>query len=220
MIDIKLIDGFWVIGTNKWDANFYSKEEAQKFSSTLIDCLNCINCTNCSGCRYCSYCSDCSYCRYCSDCSYCSGCRDCSYCSDCSDCSYCRDCSYCSDCSYCRDCSDCSDCSYCRYCSYCSYCSYCRDCSYCSDCSYCRDCRGCSNFKTNPQRITSPILGSRNSQTTYYWNDENEKIVCGCFKGTLEEFETKVKITHGDNDFAKGYLKWIELVKIYKGGQL
>jgi len=145
MIDIKLIDGFWVIGTNKWDANFYSKEEAQKFSSTLIDCLNCINCTNCSGCRYCSY---------------------------------------------------------------------------CSDCSYCRDCRGCSNFKTNPQRITSPILGSRNSQTTYYWNDENEKIVCGCFKGTLEEFETKVKITHGDNDFAKGYLKWIELVKIYKGGQL
>jgi hypothetical protein len=59
-------------------------------------------------------------------------------------------------------------------------------------------------------------LGRRNSQTTYYWNEEKEQIVCGCFRGTLEEFENKVKETHGDNDFAKGYFKWINAVKNYK----
>lgn len=133
MIDVKLIDNYWVIGSNKWNASIYTQEQAEKYSKTLINCQNCINC------------SDCSYCRSCSDCSY---------------------------------------------------------------------------FKTNPQRITSSFLGSRNSQTTYYWDDKREQIICGCFKGTLEEFEEKVKITHGDNDFAKGYFKWIELVRMYRGGQL
>jgi len=211
MIDIKLIDGYWVIGSNKWDASIYPQEQAEKYSKTLINCQNCINCSDCSYCRSCSYCSDCRSCSYCSDCSDCIDCSDCRSCSYCSDCSDCIDCSYCRSCSYC---SDCSDCSYCRSCSYCSYCSYCRS------CSSCRSCSDCSDFKTNPQRITSAILGSRNSQTTFYWNEEKEQIVCGCFKGTLEEFETKVKETHGDNDFAKGYFKWIELVRMYKGGQL
>jgi hypothetical protein len=68
----------------------------------------------------------------------------------------------------------------------------------------------------NPERITSPKLGSRNLQTTYYWTEEKEQIVCGCFQGSLQEFENKVKKTHDDNDFAKGYFKWIEAVKKYK----
>jgi hypothetical protein len=133
------IDGYWVIGSNKWNASIYTQEQAEKYSKTLINCQNCINCRSCSSCSSCRSCSDCSY---------------------------------------------------------------------------------CSDFKTNPQRITSANLGSRNSQTTFYWNAENEQIICGCFKGTLEEFEEQVKITHGDNDFAKGYFKWIELVKMYRGGQL
>ena len=158
----QLLNGYWVIGTNKWDANIYTQEQAEKNAETLINCTNCISC---------------------------------SYCSDCSDCRSCRSCSYCS---YCSDCSDCS---------YCSYCSSCRS---CSDCSY------CSDFKSNPERITSPKIGSRNSQTTYYWNDEKELIVCGCFKGTLEEFEAKVKKTHGDNQHAHDYFKWIERINLYK----
>jgi hypothetical protein len=59
-------------------------------------------------------------------------------------------------------------------------------------------------------------LGSRDSQTTFYWNNEKEQIVCGCFKGTLLEFEEKIKETHGDNEFAQGYFKWIEAIKFYK----
>jgi hypothetical protein len=40
--------------------------------------------------------------------------------------------------------------------------------------------------------------------------------VCGCFKGTLQEFEQKVKETHKNNDYAKNYFKWIDSVKNYK----
>jgi hypothetical protein len=32
----------------------------------------------------------------------------------------------------------------------------------------------------------------------------------------LQKFENKVKKTHDDNNFAKGYFKWIEAVKKYK----
>ena len=133
--ETKQIDGYWVIGKNKWNAHIFTKEQAEKYAATLINCENCIDCSDCSGC------------------SYCSGCLDC------------------------------------------------RDCSY---------------FKTNQQRITSPTLGSRKSQTTYHWNEEKEEIICGCFKGTLEQFRAKVKETHGDNEFAQGYLKWIDAVKFYK----
>jgi len=105
------------------------------------------------------------------------------------------------------NCENCINCSYCRDCRNCSNCCDCCDCSYCSYCSY---------FKTNPERITSPLLGSRDSQTTYYWNPEKEQVICGCFKGTLQEFEDKVKQNHGDNDHAKAYLQWIEKIKIYR----
>jgi hypothetical protein len=42
--------------------------------------------------------------------------------------------------------------------------------------------------------------------------------VCGCFKGTIEEFELKIKETHNDNQHARDYFKWIERVKIYIQG--
>jgi len=115
----------------------------------------------------------------------------------------------CDNCIDCRYCSDCIDCQYCRFC------SDCRGCNDCYNCCGCNDCRGCEDFKSNPQRITSPVLGSRNSQTTYYWNNEHEQIVCGCFKGTMNEFESKIKETHGDNIYAEGYLNWIKAVKQY-----
>ena len=128
----QLIDGYWVIGTNKWCADIYTKKQSEGFEKTLVNC---------------SYCSDCSGCSGCSGCSYCSG------------------------------------------------------------------------FKTNPERITSPKIGSRNSQTTYYWNDEHEQVVCGCFKGTMDEFKKKVVETHIDNEHAIAYFGWITKVETYKGGE-
>ena len=208
--EAQLLHGYWVIETNKWNASIYTKDQAEKYADTLINCTDCIDCSNCSSC---SYCSDCIGCSGCSDCSSCIYCRYCSNCSSCSYCSYCSRCSGCSDCSsciYCRYCSNCSSCSYCSRCSDCSYCSYCSRCSDCSDCS------SCSGFKYNPERITSPKIGSRHQHTTYYWIKDYEQIVCGCFKGTLEEFEKAVEEKHGDNQHGIDYKNWIVRVKLYK----
>jgi hypothetical protein len=60
------------------------------------------------------------------------------------------------------------------------------------------------------------MIGSRNSQTTFYFTDCHAMVVCGCFKGTLDEFEAKVTKTHGDNQHAQDYRKWIEAIKIYQ----
>lgn len=59
-------------------------------------------------------------------------------------------------------------------------------------------------------------IGSRNDQTTTYWNDEKTQVVCGCFSGTLEEFEKKVKETHGENKYAKQYDTYIAIVRSIK----
>ena len=59
-------------------------------------------------------------------------------------------------------------------------------------------------------------LGSRHGTTTIYQNkDGGLTVTCGCFLGTLEEFEAKVKETHGDNLFGREYLKLIELAKLH-----
>ena len=122
----------------------------------------------------------------------------------------CERCIDCSDCRFCSDCSSCSFCSYSRFCSDCSFCSYCMSCSDCSSCSF------CSDFKTNPERIVSPIIGSRDARTTIYWTSELEQVVCGCFRGNLAQFEKAVKQKHGENKHAVNYLKWIEKVKQYR----
>ena len=58
-------------------------------------------------------------------------------------------------------------------------------------------------------------FGRTNRRTTFFKTKEgNIFVVCGCFKGTLEEFIEKVKETHGDNKFAKEYLSIVEVVKI------
>jgi hypothetical protein len=40
--------------------------------------------------------------------------------------------------------------------------------------------------------------------------------VCGCFKGSLLEFEKKVEKTHGDNEHGIDYKNFIQKVKLYK----
>jgi hypothetical protein len=92
----------------------------------------------------------------------------------------------------------------------------CRGCSDCKDCSYCSNCNGCNlcnGFEENPQRITSPKIGSRNDQTTVYWTDKKDLVVCGCFKGNLKEFEERVKEVHKDTEFERQYLLLIDQVK-------
>lgn len=92
------------------------------------------------------------------------------------------------------------------------------NCSYCSDCSGCRGCSYCSGFKTNPERIVSTVLGSRNSQTSIYWVADDIQVVCGCFRGGLVKFREQVIETHGNNEHSIAYLAWIDRVERYIKG--
>lgn len=117
-------------------------------------------------------------------------------------------------CSYCSDCSDCS------HCSHCSDCLRCLSCSYCSDCSGCSYCSDCSDYIKNPERIISPILGSREeAQTTVYRGYTPEgasiQVICGCFRGNLEAFEAAVTARHGGNEYGAQYIAFINKVRAY-----
>ena len=58
-------------------------------------------------------------------------------------------------------------------------------------------------------------IGSRKDMTTY--NFDTDEVFCGCYKGTLKEFEAKVKETHKDNpQYLKEYLGAIKYFKSLK----
>ena len=59
-------------------------------------------------------------------------------------------------------------------------------------------------------------FGSHNRSTTMFrTKGGNICVSCGCFSGTLQEFESKVKETHGNNKFAREYLALVEAAKIH-----
>lgn len=89
----------------------------------------------------------------------------------------------------------------------------------CTECTDCNNCYNCDNFKTNPQIYKTRKIGSRNSQTTFYYGEADKgmevQVVCGCFRGNLEEFETAVMKTHKNCDeYREQYLREIEKVKV------
>jgi uncharacterized protein YjbI with pentapeptide repeats len=57
-------------------------------------------------------------------------------------------------------------------------------------------------------------IGSRNGYTTTFHTDKGVFVMCGCFKGTLDEFETKVKETHHGNKHERDYLALIQFAKV------
>ena len=59
-------------------------------------------------------------------------------------------------------------------------------------------------------------FGSVNRNTTMFKTKNGDIYVCcGCFKGSLKEFEEMVKETHGNTKYAKEYLACIEVAKIH-----
>ena len=60
--------------------------------------------------------------------------------------------------------------------------------------------------------IVISCIGSRKDSTTYCFDDD--KIWCGCFSGTLDEFESKVNETHKSNpQYLKEYLGAITYIR-------
>lgn len=78
----------------------------------------------------------------------------------------------------------------------------------------------CSNAQVSSDAdyICLKGFGSRNRNrniTMFRTENGNICVSCGCFIGTLQEFENKVKETHGNNKFAKEYLALVEAAKIH-----
>ena len=68
----------------------------------------------------------------------------------------------------------------------------------------------------NADYICLKGFGSHNRSTTMFRTKSgNICVSCGCFSGTLQEFESKVKETHGKNKFAREYLALVEVAKIH-----
>ena len=57
-------------------------------------------------------------------------------------------------------------------------------------------------------------IGSRLGTTTFFKSKLGVEVCCGCFSGTLEQFEEKVNETHGNNKHGEEYRLAIELAKL------
>jgi hypothetical protein len=49
----------------------------------------------------------------------------------------------------------------------------------------------------------------------YWTGKEDVQVVCGCFKGSLEEFKKKVIAVHNNSEYCNQYLTFIEKVEVY-----
>ena len=56
-------------------------------------------------------------------------------------------------------------------------------------------------------------IGSRGGYTVAFKCRLNIQINCGCFWGTLKEFEKKVEETHGDSDHGKHYRSMVKFLR-------
>ena len=69
-----------------------------------------------------------------------------------------------------------------------------------------------SYAKTDKRYIQIGCIGSSKRVTTYCFEDD--QITCGCFTGTLKEFETQCNKTHKDNkQYLNEYLGAIKYIK-------
>ena len=72
-----------------------------------------------------------------------------------------------------------------------------------------------SSADLDKRYIQIACIGSLKRMTTYCFEDD--KIWCGCFIGTLKEFETKCKETHKNNkQYLNEYIGFINYIKSLK----
>ena len=72
---------------------------------------------------------------------------------------------------------------------------------------------GTAHTAWNARTYVTPCIGSRNDNTTIYWLDGNVQVVCGCFRGDLDDFEARVREVHGDNEYGRAYMAEIAKVR-------
>ena len=73
-------------------------------------------------------------------------------------------------------------------------------------------------LKSDADHCGFDCLGSSNRHThAYLTGDNTVEITCGCFRGSIEEFEKKVKNTHDGTVYENQYNAIINVIKIKFG---
>ena len=104
-------------------------------------------------------------------------------------------------------------CSFGGGCSFGERCSFGEWCSFGERCSFGKGCK--CEFGEFYHMCACGGFGSCD-RTTYFFGlmDGNIGVRCGCFAGTIEQWEAEVRETHGDSGIAKAYLGLIEPVRL------
>lgn len=78
------------------------------------------------------------------------------------------------------------------------------------------DARVCGNARVFGDALVFWVskIGSRLGTTTFFKSKPGVEVSCGCFSGTLEQFEAKVNETHGNDKYGEEYRLAIELAKL------
>ena len=73
-------------------------------------------------------------------------------------------------------------------------------------------------LKSDADHCGFDCFGSSNRHThAYLTSDNTVEITCGCFRGSIEEFEKKVKNTHSGTVYENQYNAIINVIKIKFG---
>ena len=77
---------------------------------------------------------------------------------------------------------------------------------------------GDARVENNNQHCGFDCFGSCSRHTHAYLTKDNKvEITCGCFRGSIEEFEKKVEETHSGTIYEKQYKAIINVIKIKFG---
>ena len=135
-------------------------------------------------------------------------------------CSFGEWCSFGEGCSFGKCCSFGEGCSFGEWCSFGECCSFGEWCSFGEGCRFGEGCNLENNlrFENISEQIDRVIkidrIGSRKGCTYFFKTLSQIYVRCGCFFGTIEEFEAQVNETHKDNDkYRQEYLEAIKYIK-------
>ena len=112
-----------------------------------------------------------------------------------------------------KSCSFGESCSFGKSCSFGEWCSFGESCSFGEWCNLENDLRF-ENIQDKIDRVLKiDRIGSRKGCTYFFKTMSEIYVRCGCFFGTITEFENKVNETHSYNDqYRKEYLEAIKYV--------
>lgn len=75
---------------------------------------------------------------------------------------------------------------------------------------------GNAQIKTFHDICIMSCFGSEGRTTTAFnCKDKTIKVNCGCFNGTINEFEKQIEKTHGNTQYGREYKAMVELIKIH-----